>query len=199
MKSWLVRVKMLKDRLAQMPDRKIPEFQLLTDQDWLDAVKDVKQLQTDADFAKAMNALRDAAKREFSTIVQGGLNGYAQANNGALPASFNDLQPYLSTPLDDSVLERYEFAQPGTISEKTGSLIDENGNYYASRIQVAIGSISSSTTTEDELHPAIQAFLAANGGQSLTDPTQLLPYVQTSDEKTALQKAIQSFQQGFGK
>ena len=199
MKSWLVRVKMLKDRLAQMPDRKIPEFRLLTDQDWLDAVKDVKQLQTDADFAKAMNALRDAAKREFSTIVQGGLNGYAQANNGALPASFNDLQPYLSTPLDDSVLERYEFAQPGTISEKTGSLIDENGNYYASRIQVAIGSISSSTTTEDELHPAIQAFLAANGGQSLTDPTQLLPYVQTSDEKTALQKAIQSFQQGFGK
>jgi hypothetical protein len=59
--------------------------------------------------------------------------------------------------------------------------------------------VSSSTTTEDELHPAIQAFLAANGGQSLTDPAQLLPYVQTPDEKTALQKAIQSFQQGFGK
>ena len=77
-------------------------------------------------------------------------------------------------------------------------MIDENGNYYASRIQVAIGSISSSTTTEDELHPAIQAFLAA-GGQTLTDPSQLLPYVQTPDEKTALQKAIQSFQQGFGK
>jgi hypothetical protein len=41
------------------------------------------------------------------------------------------------------------------------------------------------------LHQAIQAFIAANNGQALTDPTQLLPYVQTPAEQAALQKIIQ--------
>jgi RNA polymerase sigma factor (sigma-70 family) len=198
MKSWLVRVKKLKDRLEQMPGNRIPEFQFLTDQDWLDAVRDVKDLQTDADYNKAMSALRDAAKRDFSNLVQAALSGYAQANNGALASSFSDLQPYFTTAPDDSVLQRYDFSKPGTVAENPDSLIDLNGNYYSSKLQIAMGSISQSTTTEDSLHQAIQAYLAANNGQSLTDPTQLLPYVQTPDEKTALQKAIQSFQGNAG-
>jgi hypothetical protein len=78
---------------------------LLTDQDWLDAVKDVKQLDSDADFSKAFNGLRNAAMREVETDVQGALHGYIQANNGALPTDFSQLQQYLGTPLDDSILQ----------------------------------------------------------------------------------------------
>jgi hypothetical protein len=107
------------------------------------------------------------------------------------PADFSQLKPYFSSSVDDSVLQGYEFTQPGTVTEKTGSLIDQDGNYYSSRFQIAQGSISSSTTTEDALHQAIQAFIAANNGQTLTDPTQLLPYVQTPAEQAALQKIIQ--------
>ena len=33
-----------------MPDKKIPELQLLTEKDWFDAIKNAKQLETDADF-----------------------------------------------------------------------------------------------------------------------------------------------------
>jgi len=190
-KSWLDRVKKLKERLAQMPNQTIPEFQFLTDQDWLDAVKMPRQLETDSDFDKAFNALRSAAKSEFASTVQDALGSYAQANNGQLPAEFSQLKPYFTAAVDDSVLQGYEFTQPGTVTEKTGSLIDQNGNYYSSRFQIAPGSISSSTTTEDVLHQAIQAFLAANTGQTLTDPTQLQPYVQTPAEQAALQKIIQ--------
>jgi RNA polymerase sigma factor (sigma-70 family) len=190
-KSWLDRVKKLKERLAQVPSQSIPEFQFLTDQDWLDAVRKPKQLETDADFTQAFSALRNAAKNEFAATVQDALTSYAQANNGQLPSDFSQLKPYFASSVDDSVLQNYDFTQPGTVTEKTGSLIDQDGNYYSSRFQIGPNSISSSTTTEDALHQAIQAFIAANNGQSLTDPSQLLPYVQTPAEQAALQKIIQ--------
>jgi hypothetical protein len=189
--SWLDRVKKLKEKLAQTPDRAIPEFQLLTDQDWLDAVRDLKQLETDADYDKALSELRNAAKREFSGSVQTALQAYAQANNGALPADFSQLQPFFATAPDDSILQGYEFAQPGTVVSKNASLIDQDGNYYSSQLKIAMDSVQSSTTIEDALHQAIQSYVAANNGQTLTDPAQLLPYVSTPEEKTALQKIIQ--------
>jgi hypothetical protein len=189
--SWLDRVKKLKEKLAQTPNRAIPEFQLLTEQDWLDAVKALKQLETDADYDKALAELRNAAKREFSTSAQSALQAYAQANNGARPSDFSQLQPYFATAPDNSILQGYEFTQPGTLASKTASLIDQNGNYYSSQLVIGADSISGSTTSEDSLHQAIQSYLAANNGQTLTDPAQLLPYVTTPEEKTALQKILQ--------
>jgi RNA polymerase sigma factor (sigma-70 family) len=189
--SWLDRVKKLKEKLAQTPQRAIPEFQLLTEQDWLDAVRDIKQLETDADYDKGLEELRNAAKREFTTSVQSALQAYAAANNNALPADFSQLQPYFATAPDNAILQGYEITPAGTVVSKSGSLIDQNGNYYSSQLVVGPDSISSSTTSEDALHQAIQSYLAANNGQALTDPAQLLPYVTTPEEKIALQKILQ--------
>jgi RNA polymerase sigma factor (sigma-70 family) len=191
MKSWMDRAKKLKERLAQMPEEKIPEFQLLTDQDWLDAVRKLKQLETDADFRSAIGSLKAAAKSELAASLQDGLAKYADANNGQLPADFSQLKHYLAGTVDDSMLQGYEFTQPGTVSEKANFQVDQDGNYSSSRIQVSPSSISSSTTSEDSLKQAIRAFATANGGQNPTDPVQLLPYVQTPDEKAALQKLMQ--------
>jgi RNA polymerase sigma factor (sigma-70 family) len=191
MKSWLDRAQKLKGRLAQTPNQAIPEFKFLTDQDWLDAVKKTKQLETDSDFSQGFKALRSAAKNQFASIVQDALAGYSQANNGQLPSDFSQLQPYFASSVDDSVLQNYSITQPGTVTEKTGSLIDPDGNYYYSSFQITLGSISSSIWGEDALHQAIQSFLAANNGLTLTDPTQLLPYAQTPAEQAALQKILQ--------
>ena len=192
MNSWLERVKKLKDKLAQAPERAIPEYKLLTDQDWLDAVRDVKQLDTDADYDKALTELNNAAKREMGKSVQIALRAYSQANNGSLPADFSQLQPYFASAMDDSILQGYEFTQPGTVASKAAPLIDQSGNYYYSQLKIGMDGISSSTTSEDSLHQAIQSYLAANSGQTLTDPAQLLPYVTTPVEKTALQKILQA-------
>jgi RNA polymerase sigma factor (sigma-70 family) len=190
--SWLSRVKKLRDRVDQMPNQRIPEFQFLTDQDWLDAVKSSKQLETDADFAQALSALRSAARSEFASSLKDAISSYSQANNGQLPSDFSQLKPYFASSVDDSVLQGYQFSQAGTVASKPAeSLIDQNGDFYSTRMQVTMNSVSMSTEGEDALHQAIQAFLAANNGQSLTDPSQLLPYVQTPAEQEALQKAIQ--------
>ncbi len=191
-KSWLDRVKKLKDRVGQSAGQTIPEFQFLTDQDWLEAARRPKQLESDADFRQALNSLRSAAKNQFAATVQDALNGYAQANNGQLPADFTQLKPYLAPTVGEEVLQGYEFSQPGTVLEKPKSLVDPDGNYMESVFQIGKDSISSSTTSEDALHQAIQAWQGANAGKLLTDPAQLMPYAQTPAEQAALQKIMKS-------
>jgi RNA polymerase sigma factor (sigma-70 family) len=188
MKSWLDRVKKLKERLAQMPDQQIPELRFLTDQNWLDAVKNIKQLESDADFDRALSELRSSAKGEFANMVQRALRNYAQANNAQLPGDMSQLQTYFASPVDDSVLQRYELAPSGTVTEKATTSNNQNDNYY----QVSMTTITSRSGNEITLEPALQAYSAANNGQPPTDPAQLLPYVNTPAQQAALQKMMQS-------
>ena len=58
--SWLARADQLRQAFQRSPDKSIPEVQLLTQQDWLDAAKD--KLETDEDYRKAMGRVRNAAE-----------------------------------------------------------------------------------------------------------------------------------------
>ncbi len=188
MTSWLVRVKKLKDRLGQFPGQSIPELQFLTDQNWLGVVKNRPQLETDADFDKALSDLRSAAKGEFASMAQNALRSYAQANNGQSPSDMSQLQPYFASSIDGSVLQRYELAQPGTVTEKASPLNNQTDNYY----QISMNTITGRSGNEITLEPAVQAFSAANNGQAPNDPAQLLPYLNTPAQQAALQLMIQN-------
>jgi hypothetical protein len=187
MKSWLGRVNQLKAKLAQMPDQKIPELQFLTDQDWLNSVRDAKRLDTEPALSQALSALRNTAKGEFAGMLQTALHNYAQAANGQLPADMAQLKPYFASAVDDSVLQRYEFTQPGTVSEKNTPL-GQDEKFY----EISMNTINSSTPDENTLEPALQAYSTANNGQTPNDPAQLLPYVKTPAEQAALQKLMQN-------
>jgi RNA polymerase sigma factor (sigma-70 family) len=119
-KSWLARVNQIKERLQQTPAAKIPEFQLLTDQDWLEAVKD--ELNTDDDYRRALSRLRDAAEKSFiTTQLQPALQQYGQANNGQFPADLSQLQSYFNPPVDDLILQRWEIAPASAIGNVGGA------------------------------------------------------------------------------
>jgi hypothetical protein len=188
MRSWLDRVDKLKTKLGQMPGQRIPEFQLLTDQDWLDAVRNTKQLTTETDFGQAFTALRNAAKSEFVTTLQNALRNYSQAANGQPPTDLSQLKPYFAASVDDSVLQRYEFTQPGMVTEIASPTDGQDDKYY----QVSMNSINSWSADENTLQRAVQSFSSANSGQSPTDPAQLLPYVKTPAEQAALQKLLRN-------
>jgi RNA polymerase sigma factor (sigma-70 family) len=189
-RSWLSRVKQLKQRLNQTPEQAIPEIRFLSDHDWLNAVKDSKQLETDADYAQAFSELRASGKNEFARMVQSALRGYAQANNGQPPAELGLLQPYFVSPADASVLQRYQLSQGGEVTEIPTPLGDQDDFYY----KVTADGITSirGNVAETILQPALQAFAAANNGQKPANPNQLLPYVTTPAQQAALQKAIQN-------
>jgi RNA polymerase sigma factor (sigma-70 family) len=180
----------LKARLAQAPDQTIPELQFLTGQDWLNAVKDMQRLETEKDVRRALSALRSFAKKDFAQMVHAALVNYAQANSGLSPTEMSQLVPYFTSPTDASVLQRYEIAQPGLVSEKSTPIDDQDDTYYQitkDGPEVILGSVAEKT-----LGQAFQAFVDAHNGEKPKDPSQLQPYVKTPAEQTALQNLLQN-------
>lgn len=107
-KSWLSRVSLLKQRVDQMPNSKIPELQFLTERDWLDAARD--DLESEAEYRKAMSRLRNAAEGKVSKLLQTALNQYLRANHSQLPTNLAQLRPHFELPVDDAILQRWEIA-----------------------------------------------------------------------------------------
>jgi RNA polymerase sigma factor (sigma-70 family) len=116
-KSWAAQVSQLRQRLEQTPDKKIPELQFVTDQDWFDAVGQTNRLQTDADFRKALERLRRTAKNKFVPMMQLALSTYTAANDGQLPTDLAQLKPYFESPIDDAILQRYALTHTGRLSD----------------------------------------------------------------------------------
>ena len=142
-KSWMHRANQLKQQLDQMPDKKIPELQFATDQDWLDATKNA-DLNTDEGVRKALRDLRRKAKGTSAKMIEEGLRKYIQANNGQLPDDPAELQPYFERAMDPAILQRYKMLYSGDLSnvpsaagqgqlvigEKAPVDIDYDSHYY---------------------------------------------------------------------
>jgi RNA polymerase sigma factor (sigma-70 family) len=204
-KSWLDRVNQLKDRAQQTPNARIPEFQFLTDQDWLDAAKN--NLNTDEDYKKALSNLRNTAETEFiNTELKAALNRYATANSGQFPTALSQLQQYFNQPVDDSVLQRWEIV-PKSIMPNIGvgdMIVTQVGpvdSDYDNRYAVGLTGWgtdgpdgwedpTAETSLENILKPALNAYQAANNGMEPTDPSQIQPYLTTPEQQAALQKLM---------
>jgi RNA polymerase sigma factor (sigma-70 family) len=110
----------LNGHLQRMPDKKIPELQLLTENDWLSVAKEVS-LQSEADVRQALSELRNVAKHKFGTYALQAVDKFTAANNGQLPTDMSQLKPYFEVPVDDAMLQRYEVLPPGD-----GSSLQDN-------------------------------------------------------------------------
>jgi RNA polymerase sigma factor (sigma-70 family) len=114
----------LNQHLQQMPDKKIPELQLLDESDWLTAARNAK-FDTDTDIRKALQKLRHIAKNKLS--IGSALYSFARVNNGQLPTNLAQLKPYFNTSrfgdlgLDDSTFEaiirRYTLLHTGNVND----------------------------------------------------------------------------------
>ncbi|HEX3626780.1 MAG TPA: sigma-70 family RNA polymerase sigma factor [Verrucomicrobiae bacterium] len=78
-KALMDKVNRLKQRLADMPDAKIPEMQFLTDADWLKAAN--RNLDTDTDYRKALASLRDMGESKFASMLHDALGKYMRASD----------------------------------------------------------------------------------------------------------------------
>jgi RNA polymerase sigma factor (sigma-70 family) len=198
LKTWATRVSQLKQRIEQMPDKKIPELQLVTDKDWFDAVKSVKQLETEDDYRQAFDGLRRNVKSEFVGMLQQALRGYTKANDGMLPADLSQLKPYFEKPVDDAILGRYSLLQQGKASDvpqgqyivaETAPPVDDE---YDTVYKVSMNGINSSSVnrTEDALKQAGMEYAQAHGGLLPTDPSQLAPYLKQPIDPAVVQRTL---------
>jgi RNA polymerase sigma factor (sigma-70 family) len=103
-KFYASRVGQLKEWLDANPSEKIPEFQKLSDDEWIEAADNLGE----GDFTNTVSTLRDNAEMSVLGRLGSALRKYAKANNGEFPTDLSQLKPYLKTPIDDEVLQRYE-------------------------------------------------------------------------------------------
>ncbi len=213
-KEMLDRVNKLKQRVAETPGAKIPEFRLLTDTDYQSAVRG-GPLKTEGDYLRSLAALRSFADFKFiTTLLNPALTQYAQANNGQFPTDLAQLNPYFPSPVEDAILDRWEIAPASTvrtdnfgdpiITEKTA--VDED---FDPRYAVGLNGFASAgldtaghngwgvvkpyVILGPALKAATQAYEAANNGQGPTDSSQLLPYLNLTgpEQQAAYQKMLQ--------
>lgn len=89
-------------RFAQLhPEWTLPEFALLSDEDWLDMAKHM-EADTDEDARRGLHLLRQLAKQRAADKIRAGAALYAKDHDGRYPSDPKDLVPYLT---DDAALE----------------------------------------------------------------------------------------------
>jgi predicted nucleic acid-binding Zn-ribbon protein len=204
-RTWAVRASQLKQRLDQMPEKRIAEFQFLKEKNWFDAVKNADKLETDADFREALRDLRSNAKGEFARILQQGLKAYTQATGGQLPTDLSQLKPYFSTSVDDAVLQRYSLLQTGKLSDltkgeylvaETAPPVDEE---YDTVFRMSLNGTSSSSVNviEDAIKTAGIQFAEAHDGVLPTNADQLSPYLKKPVDAAQVQKLLAKIPPGI--
>jgi RNA polymerase sigma factor (sigma-70 family) len=196
--SWLSRVDQLKQRLTQDPDAKIPELQFVTEQDWLNAARG--ELKTEADYRRALSALRNAVESKVVVLLKKALKGYLQASHDQMPTDLAQLQPYFDSPMDDAILQRWEIAPAETVKSlgMGGDVIITQkapvDDVFDTRFGIGPNGYGSadflSRETAPTMNPVWEAFRAAHNGQWPDDVSQLQPYATTPEQQAALQKLI---------
>jgi RNA polymerase sigma factor (sigma-70 family) len=90
--SWIKRISLLKQRVEQTPEAKIPELQFLTEQDWMEAARN--RLETDEDYQRALSDVRSRAQARFLDKAGPALQKYLAANGNQFPTEVLQLKPY---------------------------------------------------------------------------------------------------------
>jgi RNA polymerase sigma factor (sigma-70 family) len=197
-KTWAVRASRLRQRVNATSDARIPEMQFLTEKNWFEAVKDLKQLDTEDDYRRAFSNVRNIAKDEFVHATQKALTGYTEANNGQLPQDMSQLKPFYGAPVDDSLLQRYKLLQTGSLADvprseylvaDTAPLVDEE---HDATYKFSINSINSHSgdPAEDAIKEAGIQFASAHNDLLPTDASQLAGYLKKPIDPKKIQDIL---------
>ena len=183
-KSLAARATQLKQILQQMPDKKIPELQFLSEQDCLDAVKN-SNLDTEAGYRKALSQLRGIAKQDFGAILRPALESYLQTHDGQLPNDLAELKPLMQPPVEDSILDRYSLLLNGKVPNLTRETLlvaevappadpDYDTVYLFRLAGQKFATVDPNIST---MLDAAKEYARANNGQVPNDTTQLGAYL----------------------
>jgi hypothetical protein len=199
-KDLVARVNKLKQRLEQTPNARIPELQLLNNQDWLTASRGW-DLDSENGVRRALSGLREIGEQKFAGLAQGALERFAKANIQPFPTELSQLQPYFDTPVNADILQRWEILPAGATIPGIGNEgplltqkapVDEllDRRWAAGPWGMACTDFLSSEI-QDTMQPVYRAYAAGNNGVSSGDPSELLPYAATPEQKAAVEKLLQ--------
>jgi hypothetical protein len=151
----------LNRQVQARPALEIPELQLLEEADWLSVAKNANY-DSDDSTRQTLSKTRQKAKSQFAELATEALNAYYAANNNQPPATPAQLQPYFKTPIDPTILQRYQMipsAGLGSLPELGPVLISERApidrrydtHFYIGRKGVASFTITPAGTTDPDV------------------------------------------------
>jgi RNA polymerase sigma factor (sigma-70 family) len=191
-----IRAALLKHKLDEMPEKKIPELALLTEKDWEKAAWDA-DLDTDDGVRVAMCDARNKSVDTFFNFTRPALKQYLAANNGLLPADLLPLKPYFNAPVTDEMLQRYAFTQIGMLStnlsesvvREAAANVDED---YDSNSEMSMNGAGGSifNRVKSAIAKAAFAFTIDNNGKPPGDPSQIASYLSKPVDAVTIQKYL---------
>jgi RNA polymerase sigma factor (sigma-70 family) len=179
--AWITRVQELKAWSKRLPALTIPEMSLLKESDWLHVVREDK-IENEQQARRALDQIRQTAKKRFAPMMAEALRNYRSANADALPTSVQELAPYLKSPEAVACLQRYHIAQ----DDGTNQFIVESSRVddeYDSQIKIfRNGGWGQSTATKkgETVSRALAAYQKANGGKKPATQADLEPYLRAA-------------------
>ena len=170
----------------------------MTEQDWLQAARG--ELETDADYRRALSSLRGTAENKVAQMLKTALTRYLRNNSKQFPSDLVQLQPYFDSPLEDSILQRWEIAPAQTVKSLGlgGDVIITQrapvDDVFDTRFGVGPNGLGSTDFLEreiaDTMVPVWQAVRTEHNGEWPEDVSQLHPYAKTSEQQAALHKLM---------
>ena len=188
------KVNLLRQAVARMQDKQVPEFQFLTAQDWADVASKFA-LNTEDDDREAMSLLRQKAEDTFlNDMMKNAFKKYLAANNNVLPADLSLIKPYFDVPVTDAMLGRYQLLQTGTV-DPTADLVKlavtvdpDYDSTHAMSINGAWGSWFNNV--KSSVDNAANEFAKDNYGARPTYPSQVMPYLKNPLDPVTVQKYL---------
>jgi RNA polymerase sigma factor (sigma-70 family) len=211
-RTWEARIALLKQRFDQMPDKRIPEMAFLTDKDWAAATRNANMETTDG-MRQAMSDLRSAAKGNFLNAMRDAFRKYASAanggsllndaalarlinaNSGLLPTELAQLKPYFDAPVDDAMLQRYQYLPPTKLHDNLSDILVKEtappvDAEYDTRHEIGIssGGVGNVNLIRDAVSAAVQSYMQANNGRMPSGPAEIAPYLKEPMDAALVQK-----------
>ena len=103
--SWIAALNRIRATVERTPEAVIPEFRLLGERDWWNAAKHIA---AGMDEREVLSGMRFSARNQFVQLVQPALQKYVQTHDSQFPTDLAQLHPYLQSPVDDAVFERWK-------------------------------------------------------------------------------------------
>jgi len=195
----LNRVAILRSQFDALPDAWIPEMELLTDSNWLQAAR--LNIDSEPSLRLAMSEIRSLGEWEVANAFSKALRAYSKDTGQDFPEHLSALTPYLETPLDEAIMERWRIApaeEVGNVLMGGKSIITQTGpavdDVFDKQIVVGPHGTGSTHFTQQADAKAIvelvTAYQASHPGIHPEDPSELMPYVTNETQRTALEKHI---------
>lgn len=185
MRSWLTRVDRLKAWLERRPDAWIPELDLISERDWLDATRE--EIESEEDYIHAIGKLRYLAKNQFARLLSTAAEAWKESNPGRVPQNLLELHSFFEAPVSQAVLEGWSISLYGKAENWAITETRPSPERYDDLLEIHIPGIAGGghdmapehvpPTVVKALASALDAFRAQHSGNNPAAMDELVPYL----------------------